>query len=274
MVRIYVALLSKTEQHKPVLSCQKLKTLFFGLNIFKFPHENAMFDMRNIEIKLFGFFSPPLKSSFTSSLLKRTPLPILCVMPACAETATVPLQGPFIGTAVRGGLTTPASICQDFLSWQLPKKHAGRGLVRESCSGCGQGTVSAFLGMKDACCSPALPRGSGVWGWVRASFPASIIDTRAHMHEREHSGACARAYARPPACLPPAHLYVPGAMGRKGLSHTMALQLRDSQRHCWCCLGFASHVVRAWKRHHLCLLTFHMLILTPIPARGALLRQH
>lgn len=73
-VRIYVALLSKIEQPKPVLSCQKLKTLFFGLNIlvFKFSLENAMFTMENVESKLL-FFSPLLKSTFTSSLLKRTP---------------------------------------------------------------------------------------------------------------------------------------------------------------------------------------------------------
>lgn len=77
MVRIYVALLSKTEQPKPVLSCQKLKTLFFGSNIlvFKFSPKNAMFTMENVESKLLGFFLL-LKSTFTASLLKRTTLPI------------------------------------------------------------------------------------------------------------------------------------------------------------------------------------------------------
>ena len=60
MVRIYVALLSKTEQPKPVLSCQKLKTLFFGSNIlvFKFSPETAMFAKENVESKRLGFFSP------------------------------------------------------------------------------------------------------------------------------------------------------------------------------------------------------------------------
>lgn len=131
MVRIYVALLSKTEQPKPVLSCQKLKTLFFGSKflVFKFSAENAMFAMENVESKL----PPPLKSTFTSSLLKRTPPPIPHVMTSCAETKIVLLQGPFIGTAVRSCLETPGEYFSGFLNLAASKKNAGRGSGHESC---------------------------------------------------------------------------------------------------------------------------------------------
>lgn len=88
--------------------------------------------------------------------------------------------------------------------------------------------------MKDAFCSPALPRGSRLWEPVRASFPGSIADARAHTREREHSGACVRAHACPPApcCLPPAHrlLTFMSQEQRGGLSPTVALQLHAGQR--------------------------------------------
>lgn len=151
-------------------------------------------------------------------------------MTSCAEPETALLQGPFIGTAVRSCLATPGKYLPGFVSWQLPKKKKKcqqRIRARElpppaCCSGCGQRTGNACLGMKDAFCSPALPHGSRLWEPVRASFPGSIADARAHTREREHSGACVRAHACPPARLLPAacpqaaHLYVPGARQKRG----------------------------------------------------------
>lgn len=191
-VRIYVALLSKIEQPKPVLSCQKLKTLFFGSNIlvFKFSLENAMFAMENVESKLL-FFSPLLKSTFTSSFLKRTPLSIPGVMTSCADTKTALLQGPFIRTAVRSFLTTPGEYLWGFIILAASKKKKiwwRTGVQELLLPGChsvsGQGTGAACPDMKDALCSSALPCGSQLWELGRSSFPWGIADARDHVSTR------------------------------------------------------------------------------------------
>lgn len=200
--------------------------------------------MENVERKLLSFF-PLLKSTFTSSLLKRTPLPIPGVMTSCAETETVLLQGPFVGTAVRSCLATPGNYLSGFLILAASKKKEKK---------------------KDTVCSSALPWGSRLWELVRSSFPGSIADARAHTCEWEHSSACVWVHlcllARLPAVCPRApHLYVPGGTRRRGPHPTMTLQLHPGQRCCWCYLGFAGHQGRARKRHHLCLQTCRTLIL-------------
>lgn len=120
MVRIYVALLSKTEQPKPVLSCQHSKTLYFGSSIlvFRFSPENAMLAMENVDRKLAFFFSPVvIHSSPLPPEGAPFPPPVLSCSPVstpCAETETAPLQEPVTGTAARGSAT--GNIDQDTLS--------------------------------------------------------------------------------------------------------------------------------------------------------------
>lgn len=64
MVRIYVALLSKNEQPKPVLRFQKLKTLFFflleyfGIQIFSWKCHIRYGECRKQD---FGFFFAPIE---------------------------------------------------------------------------------------------------------------------------------------------------------------------------------------------------------------------
>lgn len=137
-------------------------------------------------------------------------------------------------------------------------------------SGCGQGTGSICPGMKDGFCSSALPCDCQPWGPMRASFPGSITGARARTREQGgHSGACVWA----PACPRGTHLRVPGATQRRGgLNPTLALQLHAGQRCCKCCLRFACHQGRAYKRHHLSV-NVPRVNLEPIAARGALLRQ-
>lgn len=88
MVRIYVALLSKTEQPKPVLSCQHSKTLYFGSSIlvFRFSPENAMLAMENVDRKL-AFFFPPCCNPLFPPPSRRGPLPTSCTeLFACFDT--------------------------------------------------------------------------------------------------------------------------------------------------------------------------------------------